>query len=231
MNNMTQYRYPGNKPTGNKIAKLAIQLGIVLILMLLIMLFKYTKSSLGVAINNGIHTVFNMDYTPIAKETFNSFPAFISKYINKENIPSETKSEAASTNTFTIEHFPINGEITSPFGERINPITKAKENHTGIDISAAEGTEVKNVFDGVVVETKEDENLGIVVIIDHENNYKSYYGHLSELKVIKGDRISKDTVIGLSGNTGKSTGPHLHFELRNNDKSIDPTTCLKAISD
>lgn len=227
MYSMNQYRYHNaNNSNGTRMKKTAFQLGTVLILMLVLMLIKYTKNEIGINLNEKVRSVFYTDYTEKAQSVFNSTFPEINKYMNKSPEVDETQ-EKEKNEDFVFESYPVNGEITSTYGTRIHPVTNKSETHTGVDIAVAEGTEVKAVYEGTVEEVKDDDELGIVVVINHANGFKTIYGHLSELKVNKGDKVTRDSVIALSGSTGLSTGPHLHFEVLFNDESVDPTSLLK----
>lgn len=117
---------------------------------------------------------------------------------------------------------PVKGEITSKFGERINPITKKNESHKGVDIGAKEGTEVVAAFNGSIKDCGSDTSLGNYISIDHGDGVTTKYGHLSEIKVKKGDKVLKNSVIGKVGSTGESTAPHLHFEFLVMEENKDP---------
>lgn len=228
MYNMNQYRFSNsNKSHNTKLKKTAFQLGIVLIILIVLMLFKYTKNQTGTNINEKIRDVFYEDFTEEAQEVFNNAYPLINNYVNK---PTDGEIAQGETNKdFTFEYLPVNGQITSEYGTRIHPVTNKEETHTGIDIAVPEGTEVKAIYDGVVEEVKDDETLGIVAVVNHNNGFKTVYGHLSELKVSKGDKLIKGSVIALTGNTGISTGPHLHFEVLFNEESVDPASLLSTI--
>ncbi len=108
---------------------------------------------------------------------------------------------------------PVKGEITSGFGMRKDPFTGEKSEHTGIDIDAKENTKIKASGDGIVKECKEDKLLGKYIIMDHGKGIETKYAHLSNIMVKKGEKIKKGEYIAESGNTGRSTAPHLHFEI------------------
>ncbi|MBP2001748.1 murein DD-endopeptidase MepM/ murein hydrolase activator NlpD [Paenibacillus shirakamiensis] len=117
---------------------------------------------------------------------------------------------------------PVSGaRISSPFGYRIHPITGAKKLHTGTDFAVGIGTDVHAADNGVVIVAEWWSGYGNCVIIDHGNNVWTLYGHLSEIKVQKGDNVQRGSLIAESGNTGASTGPHLHFEVRLNGTPVD----------
>lgn len=128
------------------------------------------------------------------------------------------KAEAAAL----LFGWPVRGIITSEVGSRGNPFGVGSEYHTGIDISVPIGTSVKASFGGVVKFAGVMNGYGNIVIISHSSGLESYYGHNSKLLVSAGQRIEKGDEIALSGNTGRSTGPHVHFEVRLNGQIVNP---------
>lgn len=114
--------------------------------------------------------------------------------------------------------------ITSTFGSRVDPITKSSISyHAGLDLRAAVGTEVKSIFNGVVVDTGFGSLGGYYVTIDHGNGIRSYYCHLSQILCESGQKVTQYETIALSGNSGsRTTGPHLHFALYINGNPVDP---------
>lgn len=113
--------------------------------------------------------------------------------------------------------------IASGFGFRIDPIYKTKKMHTGLDFTADTGTPVYATGNGTVVECEVKRwGYGQSVIIDHGFGYRTRYAHLSEFKCKPGDKIVRGQVIGLVGSTGKSTAPHLHYEVEKNGQKINP---------
>ena len=113
--------------------------------------------------------------------------------------------------------------VSSFFGHRPDPIYKISKFHTGIDFSAPMGTEVYATGDGTVCDVQKSAwGYGNVVIIDHDFGYKSYYAHLNKSAVRKGQKVKRGQLIGFVGNTGKTTGIHLHYEVRKNNVPIDP---------
>ncbi len=117
---------------------------------------------------------------------------------------------------------PVQGEITSGFGKRYHPVFNVESKHGGIDIAAAVGEPVRAALDGVVIEAGVRPDYGNVVIIEHRDSLKTLYGHLKDIKVVKGQEVYQGDTIGTVGNTGLSTGTHLHFEVWQNDKPVDP---------
>lgn len=123
---------------------------------------------------------------------------------------------------------PVHGSITSRFGMRIHPIHNREMFHHGIDIGAPVGTPIRPLMGGRVLFSGELPGYGETIKIKHEDGTEGVYAHLSERMVEAGVAISTNDTIGLSGNTGVSTGPHLHFEIRRNGEAIDPLTLLAA---
>jgi murein DD-endopeptidase MepM/ murein hydrolase activator NlpD len=124
--------------------------------------------------------------------------------------------------------FPLNKEsrLTSGYGYREDPFTGKRSFHGGIDLAVPENTEMVSCGSGKIVKAGHNRTNGNFIIIDHGNKYKSYYGHLSQLLVKKDDEVKKGQVIGLSGNTGMSTRPHLHFQITLEGKTIDSLTII-----
>ncbi|RZU35383.1 peptidase M23-like protein [Fluviicoccus keumensis] len=116
------------------------------------------------------------------------------------------------------------GTVTSTFGYRTDPFTGHAAFHPGMDFSGPEGTDIYAVAPGVVVYAGERTGYGNVVEIDHGNGYVTRYAHARSLLARVGDRVAKDQLIALMGNTGRSTGTHLHYEVLQNNRQIDPAT-------
>ena len=118
---------------------------------------------------------------------------------------------------------PLDGEITSGYGYRRNPFTgRGSEFHSGIDFRGRLGDSVKTTGSGVVVFAGYNGGYGKCVVIEHEKNLQTMYGHLSKISVKEGEQVNSGQLIGLIGNTGRSTGPHVHYEIIVNGKGINP---------
>ena len=117
---------------------------------------------------------------------------------------------------------PVNNKIGSYFGTRMDPFYKVHKFHEGIDFSATVGTEVYATGNGTVAEAGRNAGYGNEIIIDHGYNYKTVYAHLSRMFVTPGQKIHRGQIIGYVGSTGKSTSPHLHYEVRKNGIAINP---------
>ena len=119
------------------------------------------------------------------------------------------------------------GKINNEFGFRRNPFGgRTYEFHAGMDIDGERGDTVMAPANGVVTKAEWTGGYGNMIEIDHGNGLRTRYGHLSRIEVVVGDTITRGQLIGLIGSTGRSTGPHLHFELRLNDKAINPRRFL-----
>ncbi len=116
--------------------------------------------------------------------------------------------------------------VTSKYGYRPHPVTGRYQFHKGIDFRAATGTRVYASKGGRVIFAGRKGGYGKIIGIEHEGNFTTWYGHLSRIKVKTGQTVNTGKVIGLSGNTGISTGPHLHFEIRYKGRSEKPTNHL-----
>ncbi|MEN3013397.1 MAG: M23 family metallopeptidase [Endomicrobiia bacterium] len=122
--------------------------------------------------------------------------------------------------------WPCNGNVVSPFGRRIHPIYKIEHFHTGIDISNQKGTPIVATADGVVKFAGWQEGYGKVVVLQHNHGYLTIYGHLSSIKVKVGQKVTRGDVLGLMGETGTATGPHLHYEIWKDNKLCNPVKFL-----
>jgi len=125
--------------------------------------------------------------------------------------------------------YPIDGTVTSNYGKRTNPFHgENSEFHGGLDIRAQHGAPVKTTAKGKVIFAGMQSGYGKLVIIDHDNQFQTFYAHLSEIMVEKGQKVDTNEVVGNVGATGRATGPHLHYEIRENHKTLNPEIYLSA---
>jgi murein DD-endopeptidase MepM/ murein hydrolase activator NlpD len=122
--------------------------------------------------------------------------------------------------------WPASGEVTSSFGWRNSPWGDGRELHPGIDLATSEGTPIVATADGKVVNSGWSGGYGNIIQIEHGNGIETIYGHNSRILANIGESVRKGQVIAYSGNTGRSTGPHLHYEIRVNGTPVDPMSFL-----
>ncbi|RWB78048.1 MAG: M23 family metallopeptidase, partial [Mesorhizobium sp.] len=118
--------------------------------------------------------------------------------------------------------------VTSPFGVRTDPLLGTAALHSGMDFRAPTGMPAKVTAPGVVVKAGWNGGYGRMVEVDHGNGFATRYGHLSKINVTVGKRLNAGDVIGKTGSSGRSTGPHLHYEIRHNGEAIDPLRFLRV---
>lgn len=135
--------------------------------------------------------------------------------------------EATSNPEFIPSMWALLGKINNEFGFRRNPFGgRAYEFHAGMDIDGERGDVIVAPANGVIVKAGWQGGYGNMIEIDHGNGLTTRYGHLSKIEIQNGDTVTRGQIIGFVGSTGRSTGPHLHYELRLNDKAINPRRFL-----
>jgi murein DD-endopeptidase MepM/ murein hydrolase activator NlpD len=123
--------------------------------------------------------------------------------------------------------WPVEGQVTGSFGERIDPFNGEGAFHSGVDIASTYGTPIIAPADGVVTFTDQLGGYGKAIMIDHGHGISTRYGHLSGFAVTAGQSVHRGDVIGYVGASGRSTGPHLHYEVRINDTPVNPYKYLR----
>ena len=124
---------------------------------------------------------------------------------------------------------PVNNvRLTSSFGMREHPVLGGRRAHKGVDLAAPVGTPIVATADGIVSKAQWFGGYGLFVAIEHGGNIQTRYGHMSRLNVADGQRVHKGDVIGFIGTTGRSTGPHLHYEVRVNGDAVNPIPYMQA---
>jgi len=119
--------------------------------------------------------------------------------------------------------WPLRGSITSPFGP-----TRTRTHHAGIDIAGKAGDPIRAAADGRVVHIADNARYGLLVVVEHDGGYATWYAHASDLYVAKGDVVTRGQVLALVGESGNARGTHLHFEVRRNGRPVDPLPFLEA---
>jgi septal ring factor EnvC (AmiA/AmiB activator) len=137
-------------------------------------------------------------------------------------------SLADMTSTPTL--WPVIGHLTGTFGERMDPFSGEGAFHTGVDISSQYGDSVRASADGVVIVANERAGYGRLVVVDHGFGLTTYYGHLSSFNVLVGQQLRRGDTIGNVGVSGRSTGPHVHYEVRINGAPVNPMRYLRQAS-
>jgi len=135
---------------------------------------------------------------------------------------SQAAEQRSSRWAATPSIWPVRGWITSGFGPRISPFTEKPGWHDGLDIGAAPNSPVQAPAQGRVILSAFDPKLGNIVKLDHGFGVETLYGHLAKSLVKEGQRVNRGDIVGLVGNTGLSTGPHLHYMVKVNGQAIDP---------
>ncbi len=127
--------------------------------------------------------------------------------------------------------WPVVGPITSSFGEREDPFNGEGAFHAGIDISSTFGQPVRAAADGVVIAAGLASGYGREILVDHGNGMQTLYGHLSGFAVTSGEQVKRGQIIGYVGTSGRSTGPHLHYEVRIRNSPVNPHKYLRETMD
>ncbi len=148
-------------------------------------------------------------------------------HFSYEPRPFRTNADMVLTGTEAPTLWPVMGRISSSFGERLDPFNGEGAFHAGLDIAAAYGTSVRAPADGVIAKAGPANGYGREIIVDHGGNVTTIYGHLSGYAVVAGQLVKQGQVIGYIGSAGRSTGPHLHYEVRINNIPVNPHKYLK----
>ncbi len=135
---------------------------------------------------------------------------------------------AFADSNYTPAIWPVLGHITDGFGERLDPFSGEGAFHTGVDVGADYGAPVHVTADGIVVTADNHPGYGRVVIVEHGFGLTTWYAHLSSYAVVAGTRVKRGEVIGYAGISGRSTGPHVHYEVRMNNAPVNPWRYMKS---
>jgi murein DD-endopeptidase MepM/ murein hydrolase activator NlpD len=122
--------------------------------------------------------------------------------------------------------WPVHGRLTAGFGQRMDPFSGEQAFHPGVDIADAVGTDVEATGDGLVIEAEPDAGYGRSILIDHGDGITTRYAHLSKIFVVVGEQVKKGEIIGAIGVSGRTTGPHLHYEVRIHGTPVNPARFL-----
>jgi murein DD-endopeptidase MepM/ murein hydrolase activator NlpD len=159
---------------------------------------------------------------------------FLEKNVSQAAMPTGRLQLMASTGlgdlSSTPSLWPVIGHLTGTFGERMDPFSGEGAFHTGVDIASQYGDAVRASADGIVLEADERSGYGRLVVVDHGFGISTYYGHLSSFNVVVGQQIHRGETIGNVGVSGRSTGPHVHYEVRINGAPVNPMRYLRQAS-
>jgi murein DD-endopeptidase MepM/ murein hydrolase activator NlpD len=126
--------------------------------------------------------------------------------------------------------YPVNGNVTSPYGKRKDPFSNIASFHSGIDISASPGTAIRATAEGVVSYSGWTQFSGYVVVLEHGLGFSTVYAHNKKNAVRVGQKLHRGEILGYVGSTGKSTGPHVHYEIWEKGKNVNPRKFVQGIS-
>ncbi|MGH9417530.1 MAG: M23 family metallopeptidase [Terriglobales bacterium] len=166
----------------------------------------------------------NIAASALYTSTLNSFQVLEASAM-EQSLPRRYSSLGASL--WRPDIWPVRGRITSSFGERIDPFLGEGAFHAGLDIAVRYGTPVAVTADGVVVFAGLMQGYGRTIIVDHGHGVRTLYAHLSGLAVAVGQRLDRGEVVGYVGESGRTTGPHLHYEVRINRAPVNPYRYLR----
>jgi len=206
--------------------RLLMQSFISLVAVAAVLLVNNINIGIANTISDGIRTTinWNMDFSKVLG-TFRNVGDIIPEA--KENLGvAQVGIESFEDSPSFI--FPVEGEITSEYGERIHPVFKTVRMHTGIDIDAAIGTPIKSSAAGTVTTVGEDETNGKYVSI-RSGKYDVIYAHCYKITVKEGQKVQQGEIIGETGDTGITSGPHLHFEIQEAGKPVSPMEMLMEV--
>lgn len=178
-------------------------------------------------VNRDAKVIIKEHTAPVSKKSKKSRPEKVHEVSLDEIVEKAVKASfqppGSQSSYFEPRLPPVGGRITSGVGMRTDPIDSKWRLHNGIDIAIPEGTPVTPAAPGIVVYSGLRSGYGYTVLVEHDNGLVTLYGHNSKLLVINGQQVDAGTPIALSGNTGRSTGPHLHFEAWQAGVNVTPT--------
>ena len=144
------------------------------------------------------------------------------------NLLTQLVDQRRKLDAVTPNRWPIRGHVGSAFGSRTDPFEGGSEMHVGLDIEAPIGSQVTAPAAGIVQVAQRESEYGNLIVINHGNGLTTRYAHLRGFAIKVGQQVSKGQLIGWVGMTGRTTGPHLHYEVRQNDKPVNPRNYLRG---
>jgi len=177
-------------------------------------------------------SLLDQEYAKLmARSDNNGIAEMLYQQLSRNDISSIENEEAIDDGekiTRNLPQWPIKAKVSSKFGLRKDPFTGEDRMHAGIDIAARKGAVIKASLSGRVVFSEFQEGYGNVVVLDHGHGFTTLYAHNSDNLVDSGDWVEQGSPVARVGSTGRSTGPHLHFEVRRNGKKMDPLEFLDS---
>ena len=152
------------------------------------------------------------------------FKALFSRWQSMDGSTATTKSSVSIPSRMPVEGV----RLSSDFGTRIHPVLGGRRGHKGVDLAGPTGTPIRATADGVVSRAEWFSSYGLYISLEHGGSLQTRYGHMSRLNVAAGQRVRKGDVIGYVGSTGRSTGPHLHYEVRIAGAAVNPVPYMQA---
>lgn len=177
----------------------------------------------GLDLNLQVLTQYTTDGSQVKTETLEVAESNVKSKVEEIKAEEEKENALAIVNGINLSVLPVSGKITSRYGESSS---RRSSTHTGLDIACSKGTDIKAVADGKVIFAAYKGSYGNLVKIDHGNGVETWYGHCNKLYVKEGQEVKSGDVIAAVGSTGNSTGPHLHFEIRIDGKTVNPQNYL-----
>lgn len=190
---------------------------------------KYSVSESAVRMANGLTGKAELKvgqeiFLPGASQSVTAYRSSSAGGGVTKKAPNVGRAQSGATGSFS---WPISGKLTSHFGWRNHPIRRRRSFHAGIDIGAPRGTPIRASRGGQVIFSGWMSGYGRVIIIRHDSVYTTMYAHCQRLRVGKGANVQKGTIIATVGTSGRATGPHVHFEIRRNDRPVNPRSYLR----
>ena len=190
---------------------------------------KYSVSESAIRMANGLPDgaalkVGQEIFLPGASQSITAYRSSSGGGGVSKRAPSVARAPSGAAGTFS---WPASGRITSPFGWRKHPIRRRRIFHSGMDIAAPRGTPIRAARGGQVIFSGWMSGYGRVVILRHDSTYTTMYAHCQTLRVKKGANVQKGAIIATVGSSGQATGPHVHFEVRQHDRPVNPRSYLK----
>lgn len=152
------------------------------------------------------------------------FKALFSRWQSMDGSTATTKSSVSIPSRMPVEGV----RLSSDFGTRIHPVLGGRRGHKGVDLAGPTGTPIHATADGIVSRADWFSSYGLYVSLEHGGSLQTRYGHMSRVNVAAGQRVRKGEIIGYVGSTGRSTGPHLHYEVRIAGAAVNPVPYLQA---